>query len=46
MMKDLILIDSDLLNNFCVEVIETANYMQNRLSTKSKNYEEIIPKES
>lgn len=45
-MKDLILIDSDLLNNFWIEVIETANYMQNRLSTRNKNHEEIIPKES
>lgn len=42
--KDLKLIDNRLPNNFQVKIIEIANYFQNRVLTKSKNYKKIIPK--
>ena len=45
-MKDSMLIDSGLPNDFWAKVIETANYLQNRLPIRSKNHEEVIPKES
>lgn len=41
-MKDLILIDSNLPNNFWTEMIETANYLYNRIPNKSKSYKEVI----
>lgn len=44
-MKDLILIDSALPNNFLAEVIEIANYLCNRLPIKSKIYKKVISKE-
>lgn len=44
--KDLMLINSGLSNNFWAEAMEIANYLQNRLSTKSKNYKEMIPEKS
>lgn len=44
--KDLMLIDIGLPNNFWAEAMETANCFQNRLSTKSKNYDEMIPEET
>lgn len=46
MMKNSMLINSGPLNNFWVEVRETANYLCNQLPTKSKNYGEIILKEA
>lgn len=46
MMKDSILIDSSLSHNFWAEAIEMANYLQNRLPTRSKNNREIILEES
>lgn len=45
-MKDLILIDSGLSDNFWVETMETANYLWNKLPTKNKSHNKIIPKES
>lgn len=42
-MKDSILINNDLPNRFYAEVMETTNYLQNRLPIKSKNYSEMIP---
>lgn len=45
-MKDSILIDSGLPNRFWAEAMETANYMQNRLPTRSKTYSEMIPEEA
>lgn len=36
------LIDSDLSNNFWAEVMETINYLQNKLFSKSKNHSKII----
>lgn len=44
-MKNSMLIDSGLPNGFWAEAIKTANYLRNRLSTRSKNHGEIIPKE-
>lgn len=41
-MKDLMLINNGLHNNFWVKAIDTANYLQNKLPTKSKNYGEMI----
>ena len=45
-MKDSMLINSGLPNGFWAEAMETANYLQNRLPTRSKNHEEVISKES
>lgn len=45
-MKDSMLIDSGLPNDFWAEAMETANYLRNRLPTRSKNYGEVIPEES
>lgn len=42
-MKNLMLIDSKLLNNFLAEAIDTANYLQNRLPTKHIDKKVIIP---
>lgn len=36
------LIDSRLLNSFWAKAIKLAKYFQNKLPTKSKNYNEII----
>lgn len=44
-MKDLMMINSGLPNNFWMKVIETANYFQNRLPTKSRNHRKVIPEE-
>lgn len=44
-MKDSMLIDSGLPNNIWAEAMETANYLRNRLPTKSKNYGKMIPEE-
>ncbi len=44
-MKDSILIDSGLPNGFWTKAIKTANYLYNRLPTKSKSHGETIPKE-
>ena len=45
-MKDSILIDSGLPNGFWAEAMETANYLRNRLPTRSKNHGEMIPEEA
>lgn len=45
-MKNSILIDNSLPNRFCAKAMETANYFQNRLLTKSKNHRVMIPEES
>ncbi len=45
-MKDLMLIDSGLPNNFWAEAMEIANYLRNKLLTKSKSHGEIIPEKS
>lgn len=43
-MKDSLLIDSGLPSNFWAEAMESANYLRNRLPTKSQR-EELIPEE-
>lgn len=45
-MKDSLLIDSGLPNDFWAETVGTANYLRNRLSTRSKNHGKMIPEES
>lgn len=45
-MKDLMLIHSSFLNNFWVEAIETANYLQNRLLIRNKSHSKNLPEES
>ncbi len=45
-MKDSMLIDSGLPNDFWAEAMETANYLRNRLPTRSKNHGEMIPEEA
>ena len=45
-MKDSMLIDSSLSNNFWAEAMETASYLRNRLPTRSKNHGEVILEES
>lgn len=42
--KDLILIDLGFFNKLLVEIIETINYLQNRLLTKIKSHDKIILK--
>lgn len=42
MMKNFLLINSGLPNNFWPETIEMANQLQNCLSTKTKSYEKFI----
>ena len=44
--KDLLLINSGLLLKFWAEVMETTNYLRNRLLTKIKEQGEIIPEEA
>lgn len=43
--KDLMLIDNGLPNKFWAKVIETANYLKNRLLTKTKSYKKVISEE-
>lgn len=45
-MKDAMLIDSSLPNGFWAEAMETANYLRNRLPTRTKSHGEVIPKEA
>lgn len=45
-MKDSILINNGLPNNFWAEAMKKANYLCNRLFTRSKNYGKMISKES
>ncbi len=45
-MKDSMLIDSGLSNGFWAEAMETANYLLNRLPTKTKTHGEIISEEA
>ena len=44
-MKDALLIDSELAIDFWAEAMETANYLRNRLPTKTRGHGEVIPKE-
>lgn len=44
--KNLMLIDSSLPNGFWVEAMETANYLCNKLLTRSKNHRKIISEEA
>lgn len=44
-MKDSLLIDSDLPNDFWAEAMETANYLRNRLPTKSRSHGELVPED-
>lgn len=44
--KDWLLINNGLSNNFLAEAMETLNYLQNRLPTKNGNHGELIFKES
>lgn len=44
--KNSLLIDSRLLNHFKAKVMETANYLRNRLPMKTKTYEEMISKKA
>ena len=45
-MKDSMLIDSGLPNGFWAEAMETANYLRNRLPTRSRTHGEMIPEEA
>ena len=45
-MKDLMLIDNDLPNDFWAEAMETTNYLQNKLLTRSKNHGKVILKKA
>lgn len=40
--KNLILINNNLLNNFLAKIIETANYFWNKFPTKNRNHSKII----
>lgn len=44
-MKDSLLIDSNLSHNFWAKTMETANYLQNCLPTKTESYRELISEE-
>lgn len=44
-MKDTLLIDSDLPNNFWAKVMEIANYLWNCLPTKTESHKELILEE-
>lgn len=46
MMKDAMLIDSSLPNNFWAKAMKTANYFSNGLLTKSKSYNKLIVEEA
>ena len=45
-MKNSMLINSGLPNEFWAEAMETANYLRNRLPTRSKNHGEMIPEKA
>lgn len=45
-MKDLLLIDIGLPNNFSAKTMETTNYLRNKLSNRSKNHGKVIPKKA
>ena len=45
-MKDSLLIDSGFPDSFWAEAMETSNYLQNRLSTRSRNHGELILEET
>lgn len=45
-MKDSMLINNGLPNRFWAEAMETVNNLRNKLPTKSKYHDEIIPKEA
>lgn len=40
------LINNGFSNRFWAEAMKTANYLQNKLPTKSRNHGEIIPEEA
>ena len=44
--KDFMLIDNGFSNRFSAKAIEIANYLQNRLHTRSQNHGEIILEEA
>lgn len=44
-MKDALLIDSGLPINFRAKAMTMANYLQNRLPTKTRGHGEVIPEE-
>ncbi len=44
--KDSMLIDSGLPNGFWAEAMQTANYLRNRLPTKTKSHGEVISEEA
>lgn len=44
-MKDSMLLDSGLPNGFWAEAMETANYIRNRLPTRTRSHGEVIPEE-
>lgn len=46
MIKDTILINSNLLNGFWAKAIEMVNYFWNKLLTKTKSHGEVISKNS
>lgn len=41
-MKNLLIIDSGLLNNFWAEAMENSNYLENKLPTKNKNHKKLF----
>ena len=45
-MKDVMLIDSGLLNDFWAKIMETANYLRNKLFTRNRSYRELISEEA
>ena len=45
-MKDVMLIDSRLPNDFWAKAIETANYLRNRLPTRSRSHGKLISEET
>ncbi len=44
--KNWMQIDSGLINGFWAEAMKTANYLQNRLSTKTKSHSKVILEEA
>ena len=45
-MKNSLLIDSDFFNNFWAKVIETFNYLYNKLPIRRKSYGKLILEEA
>lgn len=45
-MKNSLFINNSLFNNFWVKVMETFNYLDNRLPIRSKSYRKLILKET